>query len=78
MLYKILDLLHMPQELLDRGLSFWDYLYFSIITFTTVGYGDLVPKMVPVYQIIVATESLAGVFMMGLFVFTLARKYTAR
>jgi hypothetical protein len=78
MLYKMLDILQTPAALLNRSLSFWDYLYFSIITFTTVGYGDFVPKMVPVYQIIVATESLAGVFMMGLFVFTLARKYTAR
>jgi hypothetical protein len=77
-IYKIMDVLQVPQELLDRGLVFWDYLYFSIVTFTTVGFGDLTPRMAPFYQILVATQSLAGVFMMGLFVFTLARKYTAR
>ena len=77
-LYKALDILQIPQELLGRGLVFWDYLYFSIITFTTVGFGDLAPKMIPFNQMLVAAESLTGVFMMGLFVFTLARKYTAR
>ena len=56
----------------------WDYLYFSIVTFTTVGFGDLTPKMIPLFQMITGSEALIGVFMMGLFIFTLARKYTAR
>ena len=56
----------------------WDYLYFSIVTFTTVGFGDLTPRMVPLFQMITGSEALIGVFMMGLFVFTLARKYVAR
>ena len=56
----------------------WDYLYFSIVTFTTVGFGDLTPRMVPLFQMITGSEALIGVFMMGLFIFTLARKYTAR
>jgi uncharacterized protein YjbI with pentapeptide repeats len=77
-LYRAVNLLQTPQELLGRALVFWDYLYFSVVTFTTVGFGDLTPKMFPFYQLLVATESLTGVFMMGLFVFTLARKYAAR
>ena len=61
-----------------KGFSIWDYIYFSIVTFTTVGFGDLSPKMVPLYQMLVGSEAFVGAFMMGLFVFTLARKYTAR
>jgi len=77
-LYGVLGVLQVPQELAHRGLTFWDYIYFSIITFTTVGFGDLTPKMIPLYQMLVGAEAFTGVFMMGLFVFTLARKYTAR
>ena len=77
-LYGTLGVLQVPQELALKGLTFWDYIYFSIITFTTVGFGDLTPKMTPLYQMLVGTEAFIGVFMMGLFIFTLARKYTAR
>jgi uncharacterized protein YjbI with pentapeptide repeats len=76
--YNALEVLKVPQGLALEGFSFWDYIYFSIVTFTTVGFGDLSPRMVPLYQMLVGSEAFTGVFMMGLFVFTLARKYTAR
>jgi hypothetical protein len=44
-----------------KGMShpeFLDLLYFSAITYTTVGYGDLVP--VGALRVIAAVESLAG------------------
>ncbi len=55
-----------------------DYIYFSAITFTTVGFGDFLPKALPVFRLIAATEAVTGVFLSGLFIFTLARKYSAR
>ena len=59
-------------------LGVFDYLYYSVITFTTVGYGDLIPKASSLYRLVAGSEAFIGAFMIGLFVFTLGRKYTAR
>ncbi len=78
-IYSVLDILKASSEHASvNGFNIWDYIYFSIVTFTTVGFGDLSPKMVPLFQMLVSSEAFVGAFMMGLFVFTLARKYTAR
>lgn len=55
-----------------------DYIYYSTITYTTVGYGDFIPKPLSAFRMLAATEAFLGVFLAGLFVFTLARKYSAR
>ena len=55
-----------------------DYIYYSTVTFTTVGYGDFVPKSNAFFRLLAASEAFMGAFLMGLFVFTLARKYSAR
>jgi len=55
-----------------------DYIYFSTITFTTVGFGDFLPKAYPLFRAMAAAEAFLGVFLSGLFIFTLARKYSAR
>jgi uncharacterized protein YjbI with pentapeptide repeats len=55
-----------------------DYIYYSTITFTTVGYGDFVPKAGSLFRLLAACEAFIGVYLTGLFVFTLARKYSAR
>src|SRR5947209_7755645 len=39
--------------------SYWDFLYFSIITITTVGYGDILPNSTKV-RIWVILEILLG------------------
>lgn len=43
-----------------------DFLYFSIITWTTVGYGDIVPQ--PETRLIAASESLVGYIAMALII----------
>jgi hypothetical protein len=55
-----------------------DYIYYSTITYTTVGYGDFIPKPHGLFRLLAACEAFLGVFLAGLFVFTLARKYSAR
>lgn len=43
--------------------NFWDGLYFSTITFTTVGYGDLIP--IGWLKILTSIEAFLGVINMG-------------
>ena len=76
-LYNTLNALRSP---LDAGyaLGFWDSIYYSVVTFTTLGYGDIIPKMAVHFRMLAVSEAFIGAFMMGLFVFTLARKYSAR
>lgn len=52
---------------------FWQAFYFSVITFTTVGFGDITP--VGVAKVAVTIEALCGIFIIPLFVIGLARKY---
>ncbi|MBN1526655.1 MAG: pentapeptide repeat-containing protein [Candidatus Omnitrophica bacterium] len=62
----------------DYAMKWGDYLYYSAITFTTVGYGDFVPKPSVLFRLLAAAEAFSGVFLSGLFIFTLARRYSAR
>lgn len=56
-----------------RGaVGFWENLYFSVVTFTTVGYGDYVPK--PEYHLLAVSEAFIGAFLMAFFVVVLSRK----
>ena len=56
--------------------SFISCLYFSAITFTTVGYGDLTPH--GGFRLVAASEALAGIFLCGLFLFCLGRRSVGR
>lgn len=47
-------------------------LYFSIITFSTIGYGDFYPAS-PLSRLLVGIQSLAGALFIALFVFVLGR-----
>jgi hypothetical protein len=49
-------------------------LYFSVSTFTTLGYGDYTAAS-PYGKLIAGGEAMSGAFFMALFVVCLARKY---
>ncbi|MBA7592421.1 hypothetical protein ES708_34603 [subsurface metagenome] len=57
--------------------NFPDSLYFSTITFTTLGYGDFRP-LEGWGRILAGSEAFIGAFMMALFVYTFARKTGGR
>ncbi len=58
------------QPVLESGLN---SLYFSIVTFTTLGYGDYQPISM-VARITAGIESLVGVFIVGIFVYSLGKQ----
>jgi len=60
------------QTLLENSQEYFLTLYFSVITFTTLGYGDIEP--VGWSKALASFEAFAGAFMMALFVLVFAKK----
>ncbi len=58
-------------------LSLLDSFYFSIITITTLGYGDISPHSITV-KIMVICEVIFGVIILGLFVNTISGKISTK
>lgn len=56
--------------------AFARMFYFSAVTITTLGYGDIVPITNPA-RILVALESIFGIVLIGLFLNSLSREYGA-
>ena len=54
--------------------SFWECLYFSVVTAATPGYGGYTPAP-GVYQLLATSEAIIGTFMWATFIVTFARKY---
>jgi len=60
------------QTFFENAKEFALSLYFSVVTFTTLGYGDIAPFGFS--RVIAATEAFLGAFMIALFVLVFARK----
>jgi hypothetical protein len=56
--------------------AFWGSLYFSVVSFTALGYGSWVNATNDAIRGLGAAESFLGVFMMALFLVTFTRKMT--
>lgn len=57
--------------------SLWECMYFSIVTATTLGYGDYRPVHGP-FQGLASFEAIFGTFMWAAFIAIFARKYMRR
>ncbi|ASJ08694.1 potassium transporter Kef [Thermococcus siculi] len=71
--FPLLYLLTESVEGLSSSMGVLDYEYFSIVTATTLGYGDYHP--VGVGRAIASVEALFGMFMWAVFLTVFARKY---
>lgn len=61
-------------SLSQNMMIFFNSLYFSIITFTTVGYGDILP--IGISKVFAALEALLGGFILAIFVIVFVKKMT--
>lgn len=76
-IYKITNAIGSNFQDVKITLTFLRSLYFSTITFTTVGFGDFHPlRDIP--RIFVMTEAALGLFFYSLFVFTFGRRIAGR
>lgn len=58
----------------ENIVNFFNALYFSVVTFTTLGYGDISP--LGFSRLIAATEAFVGSFTLALFVVVFVKKMT--
>lgn len=60
-------------DIVQRGLKFWEGLYFSGISFTTIGYGDISP--INYSKVLTVIEGFLGVILSSSFLVSLVRRY---
>jgi hypothetical protein len=77
LLYFLFDSLDFKSTAGGKTVSFLDYIYFSAVTFTTIGYGDIVPKD-GVGQVIIFIESCFELTFIPVFGGFLAYKFLQR
>jgi len=58
----------------DLGGHWFDYFYFSIVTFTTLGIGDFLPQTI-IAKTLACGEVLSGFIMLSIFVALVQRKF---
>jgi hypothetical protein len=76
-IYYLTNSLHYVQSIGTKEVNFFESLYFSAITFTTIGYGDIIPNT-GLGQIIVFIESCCELTFIAVFGGFLAYKFLQR
>ena len=59
------------------GRGWWEHIYFSGVTFLTVGYGDLVP-VEPIPRMFAVLEGITGITMIGMLIASSTKKIMHR
>ena len=77
LLYYFFDSLDFKSTTGSNTIHFLDYIYFSAVTFTTIGYGDIVPKA-GAGQVIVLIESCFEIIFFPVFGGFIAYKFLQR
>ena len=68
------EFLHSDSLITDRLQHFLTCVYFSVVTFTTLGYGDITP--LGIARLFAAMEAFIGSFTLALFVVVFVKKMT--
>jgi len=78
LIYGLIYLYLGPSYFSGRGINdLFDYFYFSIVTFTTLGFGDVQPGSNSVIlRSLAASEAIFGAGLLALFIVVLARRLT--
>jgi hypothetical protein len=61
--YVFVDLLHLGHFAGDMAPGLFELVYFSVVTYTSLGFGDMLP--VGPLRLLVGVEALAGLLMIG-------------
>jgi inward rectifier potassium channel len=77
LLYFLFGSLDFKSATGNKTVGFLDYIYFSAVTFTTIGYGDIVPKA-GIGQVLVFIESCVELTFIPVFGGFLAYKFLQR
>lgn len=72
-MYYLFDLNHEMISGMKDGGHWYDYLYYSMVTFTTLGYGDVLPVYWP-QKLFAAMEVFLGYIQLGLFLTLIQKK----
>lgn len=74
-LYYLIDIEVGEQfKTIPSATAHWfDYIYFSIVTLTTLGIGDFVPKLF-IGKFLISIESVFGFLMLGMFLYLIQKK----
>jgi len=72
-LFALSDLMTPAHVMVPASGHWFDYVYFSTITLTSLGYGDIVP-ITFIQKLIVSVEILVGYVILGLFIHYISKR----
>lgn len=73
-IYNSMGISYNLSDKMGKEKEFITNIYFSIVTFTTLGYGDFSPPVAA--RIVASAQALLGLFMTSLFLVTFVRRYS--